>query len=69
MKGQFSKRLLLFTWLIDFLYCFDCFIWFCIIVVKSQFSHTNESILILEVIINDERFILVNLCNANMEPE
>ena len=68
MKGQFSKRLLLFTGLIDFLYCFDWFIWFCIIVVKNQLSHTNGRILILEVIVNDERFILVNLYNANMEP-
>ena len=68
MKGQFSKRLLLFTGLIDFLYCFDWFIWFCIIVVKNQLSHANGRILILEVIVNDERFILVNLYNANMEP-
>ena len=69
MKGQFSKRPLLFTWLIDFLYCFDWFIWLCIIVVKNQPSHTNGRILILEVSINDERFILLKLYNANMESE
>ena len=82
MKGQFSKKLLLFTWLIDFVIgiCIIANLHFhlhqicinlhlCIIVVKNQLSHNNGRILILEVSINDERFILLNLYNANMEIE